>query len=167
MASPEYSAHRLSGSDAVAAILCLPDSRYVVQRRDRKPGIWFPGHWGFFGGAVDEGESPLAALHRELEEEIELRAHGAVLFTQFHFDMTALGLRRYYRNYYVIHIDAEQLAELRLHEGEELGLFTGEDLLQRMRMAPYDAFALELYHRRQSIGTGWLREAPSADAGST
>src|SRR5690349_4066985 len=94
MASPGDAAYRLSGSDAVAAILCLPDARYVVQRRDEKPGIWFPGHWGFFGGAVDDGESALTALYRELEEEIELRTCDAVLFTQFHFDMTELGLRR-------------------------------------------------------------------------
>ena len=43
---------------------------YLLQLRDFKSSIIFPGHWGAFGGAIEEGESPRDALDRELKEEI-------------------------------------------------------------------------------------------------
>ena len=60
----------LHPADAAAAILIAPDERYVLQQRDDKNGIFFPGHWGCFGGAVDATDSNAeACLIRELEEE--------------------------------------------------------------------------------------------------
>ena len=61
----------LRAADAVAALLILDDGRYVMQLRDTLPTIFYPDHWGCFGGAVGEGETPLAALKRELQEELE------------------------------------------------------------------------------------------------
>jgi hypothetical protein len=43
---------RLRPSDAVAALLVHEDGRYIMQLRDQKEGIFYPGHWGCFGGAV-------------------------------------------------------------------------------------------------------------------
>ncbi|MEX0805378.1 MAG: NUDIX domain-containing protein [Candidatus Binatia bacterium] len=49
--------------------------RLLVYLRDDKPDIPFPNHWDFFGGHLEEGESPKQALVREVKEEIgvELR----------------------------------------------------------------------------------------------
>src|SRR5262244_3716729 len=44
--------HPLRGEDAVAAIITVEDGRYLMQLRDDKPRIFYPGHWGCFGGAV-------------------------------------------------------------------------------------------------------------------
>ena len=43
---------------------------YLLQLRDFKSSIIYPGRWGAFGGAVEEGESTKVALGRELVEEI-------------------------------------------------------------------------------------------------
>ena len=47
----------LSPSDAAAAILVAADRRYLLQLRDDKPGIFYPGHWGCFGGAVEASDA--------------------------------------------------------------------------------------------------------------
>ena len=36
--------------DAVAALLVHEDGSYIMQLRDSKPEIFYPGHWGCFGG---------------------------------------------------------------------------------------------------------------------
>ena len=60
----------LRPAHAVAALLQLSDGRYLMQLRDSNPDIFYPEHWGCFGGAVDAGEAPTAALVRELKEEL-------------------------------------------------------------------------------------------------
>ncbi|MFL6930718.1 MAG: hypothetical protein ACJ8FK_12480, partial [Xanthobacteraceae bacterium] len=51
----------LSAGDAAAALLVLEDARYLLQLRDDIPPIWYPGHWGLFGGGVDAGEDAVEA----------------------------------------------------------------------------------------------------------
>jgi 8-oxo-dGTP pyrophosphatase MutT (NUDIX family) len=62
----------LSPSDASAAIIALSGKRYLMQLRDQKPNIFYPGHWGVFGGAMDPCESTRQGLLRELSEELSL-----------------------------------------------------------------------------------------------
>ena len=54
----------------VAVILPYVDNKVLLQLRDFKSDIIFPGNWGFFGGAVEDGESPQETARRELLEEI-------------------------------------------------------------------------------------------------
>lgn len=152
------SSARLTGSDAVAAIIVLEDGRYLLQHRDDIPQIWYPDHWGCFGGAVDEGEDPITALKRELHEEIEFRPREIAYFSRFDFDLAELGMDRYYRIYYVTPMTSAEHDRLVLHEGRDVKAFSGEAVLQELRMTPYDAFALFLYHARQRLGAGWQRE---------
>ncbi|CAN5250221.1 (deoxy)nucleoside triphosphate pyrophosphohydrolase [soil metagenome] len=55
----------------VAAALIDPDGRVLVQRRPA--GKAMAGLWEFPGGKVEPGESPEAALVRELAEELGVR----------------------------------------------------------------------------------------------
>lgn len=148
----------LTGSDAVAAIILTEDGRYLLQHRDDIPQIWFPDHWGCFGGAVDAGEDPVAALKRELYEEIEFVPKEIAYFTRFDFDLTELGMDRYYRIYYVMPMTAAEQNRLVLHEGRAVQAFTGEEILYKLRLTPYDAFALFLHYARNRIGNGWINE---------
>lgn len=149
---------RLAGSDAVAGLILLEDGRYVLQQRDDIRGIWYPGHWGCFGGAVGESEEPVAALRRELYEELELELREATYFTRFDFDLTEFGMSRYYRIYYVVRVTDTEYSRLVVHEGQAVGAFPGETVLRDLRVTPYDAFALFLHHARDEIGRGWIRE---------
>jgi len=85
---------RLIPGDAVAALILVESEGYLMQLRDPHPDIWYPGHWGLFGGGVEPGEEPLAALARELREELELEVETAALFARFDFDVSGLRLKR-------------------------------------------------------------------------
>ena len=58
---------RRSPTIVVACALCQGGKVLIQQRPEGKPGA---GSWEFPGGKVDEGETPLLALQRELEEEL-------------------------------------------------------------------------------------------------
>jgi len=140
-----------SPSDAVAALIQLEDGHYLMQHRDNVPSIWYPGLWGCFGGAVDIGENPVEALRRELYEELNFSITTATYFTRFDFDLSTIGKGAYYRIYYVVPMSQGEQERIVLHEGQGVQAFSGEELLNEVRLTPYDAFALFLYHNRRKI----------------
>lgn len=140
--------------NAAAAIILLEDGRYLLQLRDDIESIWYPGHWGCFGGGVEPSEDSLAALQRELQEELAFTVDKAKasFFTELEFDLAGLGLGRYYRKYYLIHMTCQEMAQLCLAEGEAVAAFDGDTILGRLKVSPYDSFALFLHARASRIG---------------
>jgi len=57
---------------SVHAVLILAGN-YVLQLRDSKLNIAAPGKWGLFGGKVNNGETPLEAIKREVYEELSIK----------------------------------------------------------------------------------------------
>jgi len=139
---------KLDALDAVAALIVLEDGRYVMQLRDAIPDIFYPDHWGCFGGAVDQGENPVQALSRELLEELDFEVADAKEFIRFDFDFTNLGQKKVYRIYYEIPVSAKSYARFILREGAQLNAFSGAEILCGPRVIPYDAFAIWLHMRR-------------------
>jgi 8-oxo-dGTP diphosphatase len=54
----------------VSKAIIYQGDRLLLQLRDDIPKIVYPNYWGLFGGTVDAGETPVAAMRRELEEEL-------------------------------------------------------------------------------------------------
>ncbi|MDD5180160.1 MAG: Nudix family hydrolase [Gallionellaceae bacterium] len=61
--------------EVAAAVLQKPDGSFLLAQRPADK-IW-SGYWEFPGGKVEEGESPLHALHRELREELGIEVQTA------------------------------------------------------------------------------------------
>lgn len=61
----------------VAVALIDADGRVLLQQRP--PGKAMADLWEFPGGKVEPGETPEAALIRELEEELGIRTHASCL----------------------------------------------------------------------------------------
>ena len=120
----------LRGEDAVAAIIAVEDGRYLMQLRDDIPRIFYPGHWGCFGGAVGPGEDGPTALRRELAEELEMQMPAAEQFVRLDFDLAPLGQKQCYRTYYDIKVTEAEVSRFVLHEGAAMRLFAPDRIVR-------------------------------------
>lgn len=64
----------------VAIAILVQDGCCLMQLRDDIPTIIYPGHWAFFGGHLEPGESADDGVRRELIEEIGYAAPSLTLF---------------------------------------------------------------------------------------
>jgi 8-oxo-dGTP pyrophosphatase MutT (NUDIX family) len=145
---------RLHPADAVAALIIVPEQGYLLQLRDNRPDIFFPGHWGLFGGAVEAGESEEAALQRELAEELDLhlRPGEARYVTRIDMDWNRPGCGRTTRAFFEVALVAEKVGTLTLQEGAALRVFSPAEVQSLARVTPYDAFGLWLHMNWDRIG---------------
>jgi len=138
---------QLHPADAVAAVILTGENSYLLQHRDTKPSIFFPGHWGFFGGGTESGESETDTLVRELGEELglEFDVSELIYFTRFTFDLGFVGMEPIVRAFYTITLSDDRQRQISLGEGQDVQSFASEHAHQQLKMTPYDAFALWLY----------------------
>lgn len=109
----------------VAIAILHQNNQFLMQLRDDIPGIAFPGHWGFFGGHLDPGETPATAIHRELLEEIGYAPPQLDFFLSMETDQS---IRHVFHGPLLMPV-----AELELNEGWDLALVTVEDVYRGQR----------------------------------
>lgn len=135
----------MAETDKNYALLLLQraDGKFLFQlRTDNAPT--FPSLWGFFGGAIEPGESPEVAVHREAREELTYRCHNARLILHLERDELnhPFGGARYF---FLEPYDATQ--NLNLHEGKGMEWFTLEQAI-KLTTAPHN---LEILPKLASI----------------
>lgn len=113
---------------SVAIAILYQGDRYLMQLRDDKPNIVYPGVWTFFGGHMEPEEDPEVAVLRELEEEIGYTAPHVTLFEC----RIEAGIKRHVF-YAPLTVGLE---ELTLMEGWDFGLWTAEDVRRGDRYSP-------------------------------
>ena len=114
-------------TQGVSAIPVNTESKILLQLRDDRPDLLYPGCWTTFGGAVEDGETPDEALHRELLEEIELELpmkFWRVEDIPIEHNGQQFIVERFI---YVGRID-RAASEIKLNEGQALGYFGLDDL---------------------------------------
>ena len=109
----------------VIAFLHKNFDSYLLQLRDFNSSIKYPGHWGAFGGALEEGESPKNAVLRELTEEIGYAPEAFKLLCQAYKDEHKLNIYVFYSEMNI------STTDLRLMEGMDMGMFTKEEILTK------------------------------------
>lgn len=99
----------------VVAMILHRDGGVLLQHRDDRPDIEWPGAWSLFAGRVEPGETPEAAALREIEEELELRLQPPLSLVH-HFESDG-------REQFVFHAPLRvPPAELTLREGQGMAL---------------------------------------------
>ncbi|MDB2324254.1 NUDIX domain-containing protein [Alphaproteobacteria bacterium] len=142
----------LMPQDAVAGIIVNQYNQTLLQLRDDKLGIFFPNHWGLFGGAMEKGESPKEALVRELKEELTIDFCFASIKkfvnVELGFAVNKALIKRYF---YIVPTCADECQTLKVNEGLEARFFSWEDALKIPNFTPYDRFAVWAYCNQSRI----------------
>jgi 8-oxo-dGTP diphosphatase len=93
------------------------DRKLLIYLRDDKPDIPFPNHWDFFGGHVEEKETPEDALVREVKEELGIELPEWQFFSRY--ECTQGDVYPNVKYIYRANID-KRPADLVLSEGQKL-----------------------------------------------
>lgn len=115
----------MTSKPEVAIAILYQGDRFLLQLRDDIPTIAWPGHWAFFGGHLEPGELPDAAVYRELQEEIGYDAPQLTLFKRSESETV---VRHVYHGPLVVPVES-----LVLTEGLDLGLWSVEDIHRGQR----------------------------------
>ena len=82
-------------TEVAAAVIERPDGTFLLaQRPAGKP---YPGYWEFPGGKIEAGESPRAALVRELREELGIEVREATPWITRVYAYTHATVRLHFR----------------------------------------------------------------------
>ncbi len=120
--------HPIANRPQVAIAILHRDQKFLLQLRENRPQIPYPGYWGLFGGHLDPGETPEAAIQRELLEEIGYPLPTITKFGCYNDD-------RLIRHVYHAPLTVD-LAALTLRESWDMGLLTPADIEQGAHFSP-------------------------------
>ena len=82
--------------EVVAAVILSEDGRFLLGQRPA--GKVYAGYWEFPGGKIEAGEKPLAALKRELHEELGIEVERAYPWLTRDYDYAHAAVRlRFFR----------------------------------------------------------------------
>lgn len=142
----------LKSENASAAIIVDKFDNFLLQKRDNKKSIFFPGHLGLFGGAKEKGETYEMALKRELFEEIGFSPLNVKFFLKLSFKFENKKIHRYF---YIFKINLINAKKIILNEGESYKIIKKNKLIKELNnknlFVPYDQLALWFYINRKDI----------------
>jgi 8-oxo-dGTP diphosphatase len=111
----------------VGAILYNGQGQILLQLRDDRPDLAFPNYWTTLGGAIEAGESPEAAMRRELLEEIEI-APEMRLWRVFDRVVTLGGTQVTAEQHVFVGEIVLAAADIKVNEGQGVAFFGRNDL---------------------------------------
>jgi len=131
-----------------AKAIITVNKKYLLQLRDNKRNIFFPGFWGLFGGRLDKKELQTKAVKREIKEETNLNVK--VVRKILAVDFTMIGLKKE-RN--IIYFDCKVLnnKKIILGEGKKYNFFSFNQV-KKLKIIPMDFVAINChYHKNKNF----------------
>ena len=117
-------------------ILYDSDKKVLLQKRTLDTAV-LPGYWAFFGGSIEDNESPREAAIREAYEELNFNAKNPKLIIRFKIKLLGKEL--------IDHVFIELCTDkssLKLNEGQDWGWYAIDET-KKLKMIPHDRKVLE------------------------
>jgi ADP-ribose pyrophosphatase YjhB (NUDIX family) len=130
---------------SVGAIIYDSEGKLLLQKRDLKKSIYFPGLWGVFGGACEKNEIPSETIVREISEELQISIDAPKLFITAEINSLDLGSDPRKRQFYEIHFCEEMKQNITLQEGEGYKFFNPKELPGATEIVPFDLAAVMMF----------------------
>jgi 8-oxo-dGTP diphosphatase len=105
----------------LAAIVLFDDANRLLLQHRTDDAPTFPGHWSFFGGGVEPGETPQEAVVRETLEELAYRLRKPRLWHTQDFIDKGLTYTQF------IFIERYDGSDLVLGEGQAMAWFAAAE----------------------------------------
>ena len=116
----------------------------LLYLRDDKPDIPYPGYWDFIGGMVEERESDIKALKREIKEEIGISIKNIEKIYELRCKIDSQEITMpLFREYIDVSIN-----KIKLKEGQKIRYFELEKLHNLKLFSPLKKF---IYKNRYKI----------------
>lgn len=125
---------------------------FLMQLRDDNPDILYPGHWAFFGGHLEPGETPRQGVLRELVEEIGYAPAEMTFVGRFD---SAIAHRYVFAGALTVPIET-----LVLTEGQDLALVTPEEIAVGWAWSPRLQDKRPLGAPHQALLQGFIANPP-------
>ena len=138
---------------SVGALIIDVQGRMLLQRRDTKTSIYFPGLWGVFGGSCEGSETPEAAIVREIREELSIGVSAVKLFLRWTINCPELGEDQRDRYFFSVLFDPSMVEAIRLGEGQEFRFFAVNDLPRVSEIVPFDLAAVSMFSHARVLGS--------------
>jgi len=116
-------------------------NKYLLQLRDKKKNIYFPGFWGLFGGLLNKREKFTEAIVREIKEETNLNVKVSKMIILNNF--TIFGSKKIRKRIYY-ECKILKSGKIILKEGRKYKFFHYNQL-KKLNIVPLD-FAAINYH---------------------
>mgnify|MGYP001615344193 CR=1 FL=1 len=112
----------------VAVIALMKENKILLQLRDNKLDINYPGFWSLIGGQIEKNETPLSGLEREIKEEITAPVYNIDFVSEI------LHNQNRYCPKHVIYLFkgniSKDLEDINILEGQKLDLFSYEEFIK-------------------------------------
>ncbi len=108
----------------------------VYLQKRSKDAKRLPDCFGFFGGGIEENESPEQALRREMKEEINFVPEGYSYFKKYNFSASI-------KNFFILKVDKDFENKITVFEGEYGKWFTEPEVFNEPKLFDEDRLVLQ------------------------
>jgi len=123
-----------------AGAIIFIKKKYLLQLRENKKNIYFPGFWGVFGGLLEKNEGFEKGLEREVKEETNLNVKASKMILSNNFRFLDYKIR--YRMYFECQVLNNN--KITLNEGKSYKFHSFKEI-KKLKVVPLD-FAAIHYH---------------------
>ena len=114
----------------VASVFIYSKNQLLLQLRDEKKEIVYPGCWGLIGGTLFNNENPYDGIRREIKEEISIENLKTLNFVDIFLSFKNENIM-----HYVFRANLTDISKIILNEGIEYSFFSKSDFFKGYKIS--------------------------------